>query len=183
MITQMVAQLGKAACLDPVTEFGHDVVMPNRMTINAAKYTFASNFHQMCQHMQDIAGGLSHHGPDLPGLEEPGDPALPGKIPRAPRTGVPTEDRLRVMRLIKDMTGNFYQIDTIHGEGSMAAQEMFLYGSADWDKLKSAAKRAAHVDGWQDDPVYGKLLIPKEQVKMPAVDESYQSIPKTVRKK
>jgi hypothetical protein len=65
----------------------------------------------------------------------------------------------------------------------MAAQEMFLYGSADWKKLKSAAKRAAHVDGWQNDPVYGKLLIPKEQVRMPAVDESYQSIPKTPKKK
>jgi len=92
------------------------------------------------------------------------------------RQGVATEDRLRVMRLIKDMTGNYWQIDTIHGEGSMAAQQMHLYGSADWNKLKSAAKRAAHIDGWQDDPVYGKLLS-AEDVKMPAVDESYESIP------
>jgi Aromatic ring hydroxylase len=99
------------------------------------------------------------------------------------KDGVPTEDRLRIMRLAKDMTCNFYQIDTIHGEGSMAAQEMFLYGSADWKKLKSAAKRAAHVDGWQDNPIYGKLLSTKEQVKMPAIDESYKSIPITAKKK
>jgi hypothetical protein len=65
---------------------------------------------------------------------------------------------------------------------SLAAQEMFLYGSADWKKLKSAARRAAHVDGWQNDPIYGKLLSPKEQVKMPAVDESYRSIPGTAGK-
>jgi hypothetical protein len=39
------------------------------------------------------------------------------------------------------------------------------------------------VDGWQDDPTYGKLLQTKEQVKMPDVDESYQSIPKTAKKK
>jgi hypothetical protein len=64
----------------------------------------------------------------------------------------------------------------------MAAQEMFLYGSADWKKLKAAAKRAAHVDGWQDNPVYGKLLSVKEQVRMPEVDESYQSIPVTAKK-
>ena len=87
------------------------------------------------------------------------------------------------MRLVKDMTCNFYQIDTIHGEGSMAAQEMFLYGSADWKKLKSAAKRAAHVDGWQDDPIYGRLLYAKEEVKMPPFDESYKSIPVTAKKK
>jgi aromatic ring hydroxylase len=90
---------------------------------------------------------------------------------------------LKVMRLAKDMTCNFYQIDTIHGEGSMAAQEMFLYGSADWKKLKAAAKRAAHVDGWQDDPIYGKLLCAKDQVRMPRIDESYQSIPRTARNK
>jgi aromatic ring hydroxylase len=99
------------------------------------------------------------------------------------KDGVRTEDRIRLMRLVKDMTCNFYQIDTIHGEGSMAAQEMFLYGSADWKKLKSAAQRAAHIDGWQNDPIYGKLLNPKEQVRMPAVDESYRSIPLTAKKK
>ena len=182
MITETVAQLGKAACLDPETEFGHDVVMPNRMAINASKYTFASNFHQMCQHLQDIAGGLST---TVPTFRDWNNPEIRPYIEKylGAKEGVPTEDRLRVMRLAKDMTCNFYQIDTIHGEGSMAAQEMFLYGSADWKKLKSAAKRAAHVDGWQDDPTYGRLLYAKEQVKMPDVNESYQSIPVTAKKK
>jgi hypothetical protein len=64
----------------------------------------------------------------------------------------------------------------------MAAQEMFLYGSADWKKLKSAAKRAAHIDGWQDDPTYGKLLNMKQEVAMPPVDESYRSIPVAAEK-
>ena len=181
MITETVAQLGKAACLDPYTEFGQDVVMPNRMAINASKYTFASNFHQMCQHLQDIAGGLST---TVPTFRDWNNPEIRPYIEKylGAKDGVPTENRIRVMRLAKDMTCNFYQIDTIHGEGSMAAQEMFLYGSADWKKLKSAAKRAANVDGWQDDPIYGKLLNPKEQVKMPAVDESYQSIPVTAKR-
>jgi 4-hydroxybutyryl-CoA dehydratase/vinylacetyl-CoA-Delta-isomerase len=182
MITETVAQLGKAACLDPTKEFGSDVVMPNRMAINASKYTFASNFHQMCQNLQDIAGGLST---TVPTFRDWNNAEIRPYIEKylSAKDGVPTEDRLRVMRLAKDMTCNFYQIDTIHGEGSMAAQEMFLYGSADWKKLKSAAKRAAHVDGWQDDPTYGKLLQQKDQVKMPGVDESYQSIPKTAKKK
>ena len=43
--------------------------------------------------------------------------------------------------------------------------------------------RAAHVDGWQDDSTHGKLPLQKDQVKMPKVDESYQSIPKTAKKK
>ena len=181
MITETVAQLGKAACLDPITEFGHDVVMPNRMSINASKYTFASNFHQMCQNLQDIAGGLST---TVPTYRDWNNPDIRPYIEKylGAKDGVATERRIRVMRLAKDMTCNFYQIDTIHGEGSMAAQEMFLYGSADWKRLKSAAMKAADIDGWQDDPIYGKLLS-KKDVKMPSFDESYQSIPKTAKKK
>ena len=63
----------------------------------------------------------------------------------------------------------------------MAAQEMFLYGSADWKKLRSAAQRATRIDGWQDDPIYGKLPLQEDYVKMPAFDESYKSIPVTAK--
>ena len=178
MITDMVAQLGKAACLDPVTEFDNDVVMPNRMAINSAKFTFASNFHQMCQHMQDIAGGLSTTVPTYRDWKNPDIRPYIEKYLSA-KNGISTENRIRVMRLIKDMTGNYWQIDTIHGEGSMAAQEMFLYAGADWNKLKAAAKRSVHIDGWQDDPVYGKLLSIDEEVHMPDIDNSFESIPKT----
>ncbi|HET58381.1 MAG TPA: hypothetical protein ENN35_08070 [Deltaproteobacteria bacterium] len=181
MISHMVLEMGKAACLDPEKEFGHDVAMPNRMSINSAKYTFASNFHQMCQYMQDIAGGLSTTAPCYRDWQNPEIQPYIDKYLSA-RDGVSTEDRLRVMRLIKDMTGSYWQIDTIHGEGSMAAQQMFLYGSADWDRLKAAAKRAAHIEGWKDNPVYGSLVSADDEVSMPDYDESYESIPVTVGK-
>jgi hypothetical protein len=42
---------------------------------------------------------------------------------------------------------------------------------------------ADRVDGWQDNPIYGKLLSVNEQVKIPVFDESYESIPKTTPKK
>jgi len=177
-----VQMLGKQACLDPATEFGMDVLMPNKMAINASKFTYASNFHQMCQHMQDIGGGLTT---TVPAFRDWKNPAIQPYIEKylAAKDGVSTEDRIRILRLIKDLTGNHYQVDTIHGEGSMAAQEMFLYTSANWKKLQSAAQRAAHVDGWQDDSIYGKLPLQKDFVRMPAVDESYESIPKTAKKK
>jgi len=64
----------------------------------------------------------------------------------------------------------------------MAAQEMFLYTSADWKKLQSAARRAAGVRGWEDDRTYGKLPRQRDFVRMPAVDASYVSFPETARK-
>ncbi len=179
-ITETVQMLGKQACLEPMTEFGMDVMMPNRMAINASKFTYASNIHQICQHMQDIGGGLST---TVPAYRDWKNPDIQPYIEKylAAKDGIPTEHRLRILRLIKDITGNHYQVDTIHGEGSMAAQEMFLYTSANWKKLQSAAKRAAYIDGWQDDPIYGKLPERKGEVKMPPIDESYKSIAKAAK--
>jgi 4-hydroxybutyryl-CoA dehydratase/vinylacetyl-CoA-Delta-isomerase len=174
-ITETVQMLGKQACLDPQSEFGMDVLMPNRMAINASKWTYASNFHEMCQHMQDIGGGLTT---TVPSFRDWQNPELKPFIDKylAAKDGVSTEDRLRILRLIKDITGNHMQVDTIHGEGSMAAQEMFLYTSADWKKLQAAARRAANMDGWQDNEIYGKLPLMVESVKMPPLDESYKSL-------
>jgi 4-hydroxybutyryl-CoA dehydratase/vinylacetyl-CoA-Delta-isomerase len=151
------------------------------MAINSSKYTYASNFHQMCQYLQDIAGGLST---TVLNYRDWKNPELQPYIEKylSAKDGIPTEHRLRVMRLIKDMTSNYYQIDTIHGEGSMAAQQMFLYGSADWKKLKSGAMRAARIDGWQSDPTYGKLLNEKDHVKMPEVDNGYEAMSGCSRK-
>lgn len=181
-ITETVQMLGKQACLEPQTEFGMDVMMPNRMAINASKFTYASNFHQMVQHMQDIGGGLTT---TVPAYRDWNNPEIKPFIDKylAAKDGVPTEARVRVLRLIKDMTGNHLEVDTIHGEGSMAAQEMFLYGSADWKKLQAAAKRASGIDGWQDNEIYGKLLIRDQVVKMPPVDTSYESILPPAKKK
>ncbi len=180
-ITETVQMLAKQACLDPVTEFGMDVMMPNRMAINASKFTYASNFHQMVQNMQDIGGGLTT---TVPAFRDWNNPELQPFIEKylGAKGDVSTEERIRILRLIKDVTGNHWEVDTIHGEGSMAAQEMFLFGSANWSKLHAAARRAAHIDGWQDDSIYGKLPVRSDYVTMPAIDESYESIASTAQK-
>jgi 4-hydroxybutyryl-CoA dehydratase/vinylacetyl-CoA-Delta-isomerase len=121
MITEAVAQLGKAACLDPRKEFGSDVVMPNRMAINASRHTISSNLHQMCHNPQETAGGLSA---TVPTFRDWNTAEIRPHIEKylSAKEGVPTEDQLRVIRLSEDMTCNFYQIDSIRGEGSMAAR-------------------------------------------------------------
>ncbi|MRR15732.1 MAG: 4-hydroxybutyryl-CoA dehydratase [Deltaproteobacteria bacterium] len=179
-ITETVQMLGKQACLEPITEFGMDTMMPNRMAINASKWTYASNIHTIVQHMQDIGGGLAT---TVPAYRDWKNPEIQPYIEKylGAKDGIPTEQRLRILRLIKDVTGNHIPTDTIHGEGSMAAQEMFLYTSANWKKMRSAALRAAYVDGWQDDPIYGKLPTRKGSVNMPPIDESYESFAKTAK--
>jgi 4-hydroxybutyryl-CoA dehydratase/vinylacetyl-CoA-Delta-isomerase len=73
------------------------------------------------------------------------------------RDGVPTEHRLRMMRMIKDLTGENRDGIVINAEGSLAAQEMAMFASADWERYKAVAKRVAGIPGWEKHPEVGKL--------------------------
>jgi 4-hydroxybutyryl-CoA dehydratase/vinylacetyl-CoA-Delta-isomerase len=126
------------------------MMVPDLMLTNSAKFTFADNFHEMCKIAQDICGGIATTVPSYRDWKNPEthdyiEKYLGGKA------GIPTADRIKAIRLIKDMTHNYYQIDHIHGEGSRAAQQIFLYMSANWKKYVAAAKRECRIDGWQSD--------------------------------
>ena len=171
-ITHTVEALGHAACINSSPEPASGIQIPNLMSINAAKFTFANHFHEMCKIAHDVAGGLAT---TVPTYKDWNNPELRPYIEKylGAKAGVATEDRIRVFRAIKNATHNFLQIDHVNGEGSLAAQQMFLYNSADWGKFKAAAKRMAHVDGWQDDPFYGPVPG-HEDVSMPPIDASYR---------
>jgi 4-hydroxybutyryl-CoA dehydratase / vinylacetyl-CoA-Delta-isomerase len=151
------------------------MMIPDLMLTNSAKFLFADTNHEMCKLAQDICGGVATTVPSYRDWKNPDthdyiEKYLGGKA------GIPTADRIKVIRLIKDMTQNYYQIDHIHGEGSRAAQQIFLYLSADWDKYKAAALRECHIDGYQSHPIYGELGDAEKLVEpyMPSVDKNYK---------
>ena len=175
MITNTVANLGEMACIKSTLDAASGMMVPDLMLTNSAKFIFASNFHEMCKIAQDICGGIAT---TVPCYRDWKNPEIHDYIEKylGAKAGVPTADRIKVIRMIKDMTQNYYQIDHIHGEGSLAAQQIFLYFSADWDKYKAAVKRHLHIDGWQSDPIYGHLVDPEKAVEptMPPIDTSYK---------
>jgi 4-hydroxybutyryl-CoA dehydratase/vinylacetyl-CoA-Delta-isomerase len=175
MLTATVTSLGKMACIDCTKDPDSGMMVPDLMLTNSAKFTFADNYHEACKTVQDICGGIAT---TVPTYRDWKNPEIHDYIEKylGAKAGVPTADRIKASRLIKDMTQNYYQIDHIHGEGSRAAQQIFLYMSADWNRYIAAAKRAAHIDGWQDDSTYGPLLDPEKVVepKMPPIDTSYK---------
>jgi len=172
---ETVNVLGRSSCIDCVKEPASGMMQPNWMHTNIAKFTFANNWHEACKILQDISGGIAT---TVPTFKDWSNPEIQPFIEKylGGKAGVPTVNRIRAARLVKDMTGSYPQVDHIHGEGSLAAQKMFLYFSADWDKYKAAGMRAIRVDGWQDHPIYGSLLSPETAVvpKMPPIDTSYK---------
>ena len=175
MYAESVAGLSKLACVDCEKEKDTDLVVPNIMYANIAKFTFADNLHQAMKLIQDISGGIPA---TVPAYKDWKNPEIQPYIEKylSGKAGIPTADRIKASRLVKDYAGSYHQVANIHGEGSLAAQRMFLYIGADWKKYKAAAKRAAHIDGWQNDPVYGPLPEPEKvvQPKLPKVDNSYK---------
>ncbi len=156
MYAEAVGVIGKASCLECERQPDSDVVSPNTIYTNTAKYLFADNYHQAVKTAHDICGGIADTVPTY------GDWTNPETRPwiekyLGGKAGIPTEHRLRAIRLLKDLTNPHFQIGSIHGEGSLAAQRMFVYAGADWGKYKAAAKRAAGISGWEDDPVFGSL--------------------------
>ncbi len=175
MYAESVAGLSKLACVDCEKEKDTDLVVPNIMYANIAKFTFADNLHQAMKLIQDISGGIPA---TVPAYKDWKNPEIQPYIEKylSGKAGIPTADRIKASRLVKDYAGSYHQVANIHGEGSLAAQRMFLYIGADWNKYKAAAKRSAHIDGWQNDPVYGPLPEPEKvvQPKLPKVDNSYK---------
>lgn len=156
MYTEAVEVLGKAACEYCISEADSDLVYPNPMIANICKYHFADNWHQATKYIQDIAGGIVATCPSSkdffnPEIHDLLDRALGGKA------GVPTENRLRLVKLIRDLTSSYEDVLTIHAEGSLEAQKLSILVMGDFDRYKASAMRAARIENPRKHTIFEAL--------------------------
>lgn len=125
------------------------VAVPNTILTNIAKHHFATNYHQMVQNLQDIAGGLLATAPYRRDWdnEETGkdlDYYLGGV------EGVSGRERVQAMNLIRDIAasgfGGYQEILSIHAEGSLAAQRITILRDYDVERCVRLARAAAHLE-------------------------------------
>ena len=156
MYTEAVEILGIAACEHCVSEPDAGLVYPNPMYANICKHYFADNWHQATKYAQDIAGGLAVTAPSGADFFNPATHGLIDKY-LGGKDGIATEHRLRMFKLIKDLTSSYEDVLTIHAEGSLAAQRLSIYALADFDRYRAAAKRAARVYDGTVHELFSKL--------------------------
>lgn len=156
MYTEAVEVLGRAACEYCIAEEDTDLVYPNPMYANICKFYFADNWHQATKYIQDIAGGIVA---TCPSSKDYFNPDLHDMLDRVlgAKEGIPTEHRLRLVKLIRDLTSCYEDVLTIHAEGSLEAQKLSILSLADFDRYKAAAKRAAHIKDKTSHPVFEQL--------------------------
>jgi 4-hydroxybutyryl-CoA dehydratase/vinylacetyl-CoA-Delta-isomerase len=154
--TEAVDILGRAACEHSISEPDSDLVYPNPMIANICKLFFADNWHQATKYLQDIAGGIVATVPSARDFLNPETHDLMEKY-FGGRDGIATEHRLRLIKLIKDLTSSYEDVLTIHAEGSLAAQKLSIYALADFERYKAAAKRAARISDGTEHPLFSQL--------------------------
>lgn len=153
---ETVKSLAELACIKAVQEPGSDLYYPNPMLSNSCKYYFADNFHTAIKHVLDISGGIVATLPTSKDFYNPETRPLIEKY-LAGKDGIPTENRLRAIRTIREMVSAFDQVVTLHGEGSLAAQRMSINALADFDKYKAAFRRKARIEVKDEHPLYQDL--------------------------
>ena len=126
------------------------VYLNDDMLANVCKHHVTKMPFELGRLAQDLAGGLVSTAPSEGELEHPELKALLEKYLKG-RADVPTEERIRVLRLIENMTMGRnavgYLTESLHGAGSPQAQRIQIGRQMNLDFKKRLARRLAGIEG------------------------------------
>jgi aromatic ring hydroxylase len=127
------------------------IAVPDPLTTNLAKLTFAAGYHRALELVQDCAGGLLV---TAPGAADWLNPEIRPIMEKYFRAAGSAESRLRVMHAISDLTtrdfGGYQSVLAVHAEGSIEAEKLQMYRSYDASRAIDYARRLAGI-GPSDD--------------------------------
>ena len=120
---------------------------------NVCKHNVTRFPYEMARLAQDLAGGLVVTMPSEKDFTSPKTGPLLQKYLQG-RPGVATEDRVRMLRLIENMTlgrnAVGYLTESLHGAGSPQAQRIQIFRQMDLDHKKQLAARLAGIEPAKD---------------------------------
>ncbi len=121
-----------------------DVLLANVCKQNVTRYPF-----EIARLAQDIAGGLVVTTPSELDFE---NPEIGGYLEKYFKgdAGVPTLDRVKMVRLIENLTigcgAAAYLTESLHGAGSPQAQRIVIYRQGGLEEKAELAKKIAGIE-------------------------------------
>jgi 4-hydroxybutyryl-CoA dehydratase / vinylacetyl-CoA-Delta-isomerase len=123
------------------------IAVPDPLTTNLAKLTFATGYHHALELVQDCAGGLLV---TAPGADDWSNPEVRPVLEKFFRAKGPAEERLRLMHAISDLTvrdfGGYQSVLAVHAEGSIEAEKLQMLRSYDARRAVDYARQLAGLD-------------------------------------
>ena len=132
------------SCQGTCTAAGSYYVDP--LLANVCKHNVTRIIYDIDRLAQDIAGGIIATMPSEEDLKSPEIGAYVEKYLRGVES-VPTEDRMRVARLVENMTGGTALAESMHGAGSPQAQKVMYAKLSGLEEKKKFAARIAGIKG------------------------------------
>ncbi len=118
--------------------------MVDTMLANVGKHN-ATRFHfEVARLAADLAGGFLATLPSEYDLNSEETGHLVKKY-FSGVAGIPTEERIKIGRLIESMTGGTALVESMHGAGSPQAQRVMIFREGDLDKKVKLAKALAGI--------------------------------------
>ena len=143
------------------------------MIANVCKHHVTKMPYEMARLAQDLAGGLVVTMPSQQDLDHPELGPLLDKFLKG-REGSATEDRLRILRLIENLTlgrnAVGYLTESMHGAGSPQAQRVQIARQSQLEFKKGLARRLAGIDDEADDESPGSMTDYMARVFLPESD-------------
>ncbi|MEA4813693.1 MAG: 4-hydroxyphenylacetate 3-hydroxylase family protein [Oscillospiraceae bacterium] len=128
------------------TESGNYII--DLLLANVCKQNVTRFPYEIARLAEDIAGGLMVTAPSEKDLHDPKLGPIINKYLRGVNT-VSTENRLRVLRLIENLTLGTaavgYRTESMHGAGSPQAQRIMIARQSNLEHKKALAKAIAHI--------------------------------------
>jgi 4-hydroxybutyryl-CoA dehydratase/vinylacetyl-CoA-Delta-isomerase len=121
----------------------------NTLLANVSKLNVTRFPYEISRLAQEIAGGSLVTMPSEQDLKNPQIGKYVSKYLQGVE-GVKTEDRMRVLRLIENITlgtgAVCYLTESLHGAGSPEAQKIMITRESNLGRIKSAAKKLCGID-------------------------------------
>ncbi|MDO8672256.1 MAG: 4-hydroxyphenylacetate 3-hydroxylase C-terminal domain-containing protein, partial [Dehalococcoidia bacterium] len=111
---------------------------------NTVKQNATRFIYEICRLSHDIAGGFIATLPSEKDLKHPEIGKYVEKYFSGVK-GVPTENRIRMGRLIENMTSGTALVESMHGAGSPQAQRIMILRQANLPQKTKLAKRLAGI--------------------------------------
>ncbi len=135
---------GALACSYECRALACGTAIVDPLLANTAKLNTARYYPEVTRLAQDIAGGFVA---TMPSERELCNPRVADFIRKYYRThpAIPAEQRIRMGRLIENMTGATPIIECMHGAGSPQAQKVVVQRQIDWAARAGLARRIAGI--------------------------------------
>ncbi len=117
----------------------------NTLLANTVKLNCTRNMYEISRLAHDVAGGFIATLPYEADYKSPETKEYIDKYLKA-NPKIPTEHRIRLARLLENMTGGTALAESMHGAGSPQAMRIMLYRESNMEHKKKLARKLAKIE-------------------------------------